>query len=1122
MRSQKRKAGRTRTLRRRKVRRLRVHPSTPQRKRKGRESEAGGERRGRSGRAREDRKADRASESAARDAREPEKEKTVEDATAREATAAETAAAVPVQAEAAATTETPVPLLPLPQGFAEVAPGPSWQPFQQQQQLKQSSQELQQQGPDQPQQEQQQDPEQDLEQEQNLKAQLLQLQQHLQLLLQQELTHEQQINARQQLKWLQQQETLTEDQLQEQQQQLQLLLLQQQQKLQQQLLQVRQQQHGMTPLQLQEQKKKMLQQQQEKEQQLQQQQKKQRQMLQKEQHQQQQIDAAMEIASNIMSQVPAAARDASPPDTAPQPQQFPAAPKRPAPEAEPGPELSQKPQTSRRLREEPKASIAHRLAALAESAQRQAEREAGPSTGKASTSPTAEAAVAPEPGDSDARQEEALLPDSPEGDDDAGMEATLPPEPKLPSFAQAVVADNLSRELPGTGQAPPQSLTSMLEAAVSPTEEHRLLLKKPRQLLPPHQLSGASSGIAATTRMEQVATREVAVELAVAQPARKAILAMSAAAADKMPPLPPSPGDAEREPSPTQPMPSAPAAMPPQEPSPTQPTQSAPGAMPPQAPTAPAAASTAGATASTANVLAAATAMPAAPPAPVGARPSLHPRPLSLHPSPRPPQTSAVAAAPQAPLAKPAGGSPTAQAAAASGMFQVPASSSTAPPPAVYSACAAERPGMALVLDVDGTLVHAIKASEFPCPLDVEPYVNERDERELFEWHAPGGTHYVKLRPGVHAFLADLQPFFEMCIFSKGDRDYVNFILSIIDPARTIFPSHRVATREELDQAQMKNYRRVCQHPVNRTIAFDDNPRVWQDEGGQLTCIKAFPYVFLKEFGEQLQISLVGHRPGDALPRDRDAVLPSAARLFREIHRDVCGNGPQVGIRIAEQSAWTRVFRNLRMVILTNNTDPPGTARAAQRFGARIEAKVHPGLHLLIIPEPCPSCHHPAVHRARQLGIPRVISSWLTLCFATWSLQDPRPFLIDTAGRLTCSTWDIAARWHEMEGLPEPNLAKPDPAVFDLLERGRRRRLAAYAAAADAAAGGAGVAAAKAGDAAGRTSALRTAKADDVAGDRAVAVPKGGGALAPASAGDVWDDLEPSCAPDEDVVIDLG
>lgn len=435
---------------------------------------------------------------------------------------------------------------------------------------------------------------------------------------------------------------------------------------------------------------------------------------------------------------------------------------------------------------------------------------------------------------------------------------------------------------------------------------------------------------------------------------------------------------------------------------------------------------------------------------------------------------------------------------------------------------------MALVLDVDGTLVHAVKATDFPCPLDVAGYVNERDERELFEWHSPGGTHYVKLRPGVHTFLAELQPFFEMCIFSKGDRDYVNFVLSIIDPTRDIFPSHRVATRDELDHAQMKNFRRVCSHPVNRTIAFDDNPRVWQDEGGQLTCIKAFPYVFMKEFGDQLQIDLVGHRPGDAIPRDRDAVLPSAARLFREIHRDVCLLPKPVSIRIAEQSAWTRVFRNLRMVILTNNTDPPGTQRAAQRFGAKIEAKVHPGLHLLIVPVPCPSSHHPLLHRARQLGIPRVVSSWLTLCFATWALQDPRPFLVESAGRLQGSLWDAVAGWHERESLPEPNLAKPDPGFFDFLERGRRRRLAAHAAGQEAAAASAAdQAAAAAGHAAGqpqaadafgsRMSALRTS------GDRAGVVAKGVAASpAPVASGDVWDDLEPSCAPDEDVVIDLG
>merc|ERR1712176_1632721 len=82
---------------------------------------------------------------------------------------------------------------------------------------------------------------------------------------------------------------------------------------------------------------------------------------------------------------------------------------------------------------------------------------------------------------------------------------------------------------------------------------------------------------------------------------------------------------------------------------------------------------------------------------------------------------------------------------------------------------------LGLVLDVDNTLVHTVKKSTFHhALLDIIGLLDEHGERIFYEWtplDSNAEPCYVKLRPGLRSFLAELQQFFDLSIFSAGTRE---------------------------------------------------------------------------------------------------------------------------------------------------------------------------------------------------------------------------------------------------------------------------------------------------------------------------------------------------------------
>ena len=128
-----------------------------------------------------------------------------------------------------------------------------------------------------------------------------------------------------------------------------------------------------------------------------------------------------------------------------------------------------------------------------------------------------------------------------------------------------------------------------------------------------------------------------------------------------------------------------------------------------------------------------------------------------------------------------------------------------------------------LVLDLDETLVYFQK--------DINLYNNN---------YASNINPILILRPGLFEFLNKMKPLYELVLFSFGTKEYVDYILSIIEKKEKIFEYvlyRQHATYEKGDY--IKNLS-LLGRDLKRIIIVDDIPHVFKLQKNNGICIKAF------------------------------------------------------------------------------------------------------------------------------------------------------------------------------------------------------------------------------------------------------------------------------------------
>jgi len=89
-------------------------------------------------------------------------------------------------------------------------------------------------------------------------------------------------------------------------------------------------------------------------------------------------------------------------------------------------------------------------------------------------------------------------------------------------------------------------------------------------------------------------------------------------------------------------------------------------------------------------------------------------------------------------------------------------------------------------------------------------------------------TYYIKPRPGLREFLAEVSKLYEMHVYTMASRDYAQLVTNFIDPERTIF-GPRVLSRDENGAEGMKKaLKRLFPVDTSMVVIIDDRGDVWQ------------------------------------------------------------------------------------------------------------------------------------------------------------------------------------------------------------------------------------------------------------------------------------------------------
>ena len=381
---------------------------------------------------------------------------------------------------------------------------------------------------------------------------------------------------------------------------------------------------------------------------------------------------------------------------------------------------------------------------------------------------------------------------------------------------------------------------------------------------------------------------------------------------------------------------------------------------------------------------------------------------------------------------------------------------------------------LSLILDLDQTLVHAMKLNELfsdilcpppgtvPNEFDkfvlsnfanctnpkfVEAFTTrinfypdslvapvpggrlETEPRQLLVTWLENDMYLIKLRPGLRSFIAKLAALYELHIYTKANRNYLNFLINELDPLGKYFTS-AVARDDSPDlDIELKVLNRVCCRTMNEIVVFDDRVDIWSESTGNV--VRAQPYNFLqlkkmsviKALEEIVAVSpsAMGEASGIAL--DFDCHLHYMQEVLVKVHEEfVRGMGklivPEIVTRIRKQ-----VLAGMN-ILFTGFTDLAQFTKEIESFGAVCSTGQVPGASPDESPkEEDPDCqtilvaakHTKRVHDAKKISKMKVVhGSWLDHCRATWTVPnlavfDHSRFRVNEDGTYgAIDSWEVA------------------------------------------------------------------------------------------------------------------
>ena len=354
---------------------------------------------------------------------------------------------------------------------------------------------------------------------------------------------------------------------------------------------------------------------------------------------------------------------------------------------------------------------------------------------------------------------------------------------------------------------------------------------------------------------------------------------------------------------------------------------------------------------------------------------------------------------------------------------------------------------LSLILDLDQTLVHAVKLNDLVgdilCPeagavpsafarFVVESlatctnprFVQSFTSRIIFSPEVsgvvapvPGGQmeaepnqllatwlendmYLIKLRPGLRRFIRELSELYELHIYTKANRNYLNFLINELDPLGKYFVS-AVARDDSPDlDIELKVLNRVCCRSINEIVVFDDRVDIWTESTGNV--VRAQPYNFLhlrrmsvlKALDEIITANPDPNGQMTASALDFDCHLHYMQQVLVRIHSEFVAN-PKIGAPAIVTQIRRQVLAGLS-VVFTGFTDVAQFTREVEEYGAVCpitigdeSALADDESSILVAAK-----HTKRVYSAKKTTpkVKVVHGSWLDHCRATWTVPDVSVF----------------------------------------------------------------------------------------------------------------------------------
>jgi len=296
-----------------------------------------------------------------------------------------------------------------------------------------------------------------------------------------------------------------------------------------------------------------------------------------------------------------------------------------------------------------------------------------------------------------------------------------------------------------------------------------------------------------------------------------------------------------------------------------------------------------------------------------------------------------------------------------------------------------------LVLDLDHTLIHAAVEHDLKNKGDQGP--------EIYRFTLPPNptNYFIKLRPGLMAFLHDLKDIYELHIYTMGTKQYATRIAEIIDRTGEMFQEHRIVSRDDVEDMNSKNLERLFACENTMVVIVDDREDVWIS-GDQVSpnLLKIAPFHYFNTVREVNELpkdkvapkTEVKDKPEEQPHGGEDSALASMRRLLVEIYNrfysdsnNIVRDVKDIIVNIKRQVLKDCVILFSGLIPINEPPEKSELWRIATKFGAECRNDFSDEITHVVANKSGTSKVNQALHSS---GTYLVNVKWLTESTRTW------------------------------------------------------------------------------------------------------------------------------------------